>query len=83
MTSPTCEDFPCCGHERGDCDGSLYGTDAAIREDAHRRFFTDDFPDDDYAHCIEGHACHDCEGEPSGWECTWCGRPCPTDAHNY
>lgn len=20
-----CEDFPCCGHELGDCDGSLYG----------------------------------------------------------
>ena len=25
-----CEDFPCCGHEANDCDGSLYGTDASI-----------------------------------------------------
>jgi hypothetical protein len=21
----TCEDFPCCGHELNDCDGSKYG----------------------------------------------------------
>jgi hypothetical protein len=21
-----CEDYPCCGHERGDCKGQLYGT---------------------------------------------------------
>ena len=26
-----CEDFPCCGHEAGDCDGSLYGTEEQIR----------------------------------------------------
>lgn len=25
-----CEDFPCCGHESGDCNGDLYGSDAAI-----------------------------------------------------
>lgn len=25
--SRTCEDFPCCGHELGDCDGSKYGKD--------------------------------------------------------
>ena len=25
-----CEDFPCCGHELGDCDGSLYGSDFEI-----------------------------------------------------
>lgn len=23
----TCEDFPCCDHEFGDCDGSKYGRD--------------------------------------------------------
>lgn len=28
-----CEDYPCCGHEAGDCDGSLYGSD----EDLKRR----------------------------------------------
>lgn len=27
-----CEDFPCCGHERGDCNGLLYGSDEAIKE---------------------------------------------------
>ena len=26
-----CEDYPCCGHEMGDCDGSLYGSDEAIK----------------------------------------------------
>lgn len=31
----TCEDFPCCGHELNDCDGSLYGSDAAIQTDPH------------------------------------------------
>jgi len=28
----SCEDFPCCGHEAGDCDGSLYGTDVSIMQ---------------------------------------------------
>lgn len=27
-----CEDFPCCGHEAGDCNGLLYGSDEAIKE---------------------------------------------------
>lgn len=26
-----CEDFPACGHEMGDCNGALYGSDAAIK----------------------------------------------------
>ena len=30
MTKRFCEDFPCCGHEQGDCDGQKYGSDAAI-----------------------------------------------------
>lgn len=30
-----CEDFPCCGHEAGDCNGLLYGSDAAIKSDPH------------------------------------------------
>ena len=32
----TCEDFPCCGHEMNDCDGSLYGSDDAIKQDMWR-----------------------------------------------
>lgn len=30
-----CEDFPCCGHEPGDCNGELYGSDASIASDPH------------------------------------------------
>lgn len=26
-----CEDFPACGHELGDCNGQLYGSDEAIK----------------------------------------------------
>ncbi len=26
-----CEDYPCCGHEMGDCEGKLYGSDEAIK----------------------------------------------------
>ena len=39
-----CEDFPCCGHENGDCEGRLYGSDADIfdREMARLRN-TDDW----------------------------------------
>lgn len=28
----TCEDFPCCGHEAGDCNGQKYGSDEEIKE---------------------------------------------------
>ena len=36
MTMTTrCEDFPCCGHEPGDCNGELYGSDASIMNDPH------------------------------------------------
>lgn len=31
----TCEDFPCCGHEFGDCNGLKYGSDEAIKSDPH------------------------------------------------
>ncbi len=30
-----CEDYPCCGHEWGDCNGLLYGSDEAIKNDPH------------------------------------------------
>lgn len=30
-----CEDWPCCGDEWGDCDGSKYGTDEQIKSDPH------------------------------------------------
>lgn len=27
-----CEDYPCCGHEAGDCNGLRYGSDESIKE---------------------------------------------------
>ncbi len=33
----TCEDFPCCGHELNDCDGTKYGTDEAIKMAVYRK----------------------------------------------
>lgn len=32
-----CEDFPCCGHEAGDCNGGLYGSDESIKAAEWRR----------------------------------------------
>jgi hypothetical protein len=37
---PFCEDYPCCGHELGDCDGSLYGTDEDIQAQVHMQWAT-------------------------------------------
>lgn len=39
-----CEDFPCCGHEAGDCNGLKYGSDEAIKARVHARW---DNPDID------------------------------------
>lgn len=39
-----CEDYPCCGHEAGDCDGSLYGSDEDIKRRVYER--DDDYEDD-------------------------------------
>lgn len=42
-----CEDYPCCGHEWGDCDGSKYGSDEEIKRRVHERIASgdDDHPD--------------------------------------
>jgi hypothetical protein len=37
-----CEDFPCCGHESGDCEGLKYGSDESIMADAARRMDLED-----------------------------------------
>lgn len=39
-----CEDYPCCGHELGDCNGLKYGSDEAIKAEVYRRW---DDPDID------------------------------------
>lgn len=38
----SCEDFPCCGHEFGDCNGLKYGSDESIMAAEMRRM------DDEY-----------------------------------
>ena len=37
----TCEDFPCCGHEYGDCNGQKYGSDEAIKAYAMEHVYCD------------------------------------------
>ena len=37
-----CEDYPCCGHERGDCEGKLYGSDESIKANAARYAYLED-----------------------------------------
>lgn len=36
-----CEDYPCCGHEAGDCKGQRHGSDKAIKAAAQRRWERD------------------------------------------
>ncbi len=33
----SCEDYPACGHERGDCNGLLYGSDEAIKAQVYEQ----------------------------------------------
>ena len=37
-----CEDYPCCGHEAGDCFGQKYGSDQSIKEAAYERMRMED-----------------------------------------
>ena len=32
-----CEDYPCCGHEQGDCEGLRYGSDKSIKNAEYAR----------------------------------------------
>lgn len=41
-----CEDFPCCGHEAGDCEGQLYGSDADIIAAEYERMRREDYEQD-------------------------------------
>jgi hypothetical protein len=45
-----CEDYPCCEHEMGDCQGLKYGSDEAIKEEVYRRMSNPDYDEyyDDY-----------------------------------
>lgn len=33
-----CEDYPCCGHEAGDCNGLLYGSSESIQAQVERNW---------------------------------------------
>lgn len=48
MVNGHCVDFPCCGHELGDCDGSKYGSDEDIKAAVYARIEAgeDDWPND-------------------------------------
>jgi hypothetical protein len=50
-----CEDYPCCGHEAGDCNGQLYGSDEAIKEHAMA-----------HAHCDHEAGVYECDGLDDG-----------------
>lgn len=39
----SCEDFPACGHEAGDCNGALYGSDEDIKADTMERMSAPDY----------------------------------------
>lgn len=38
----SCEDYPCCGHELGDCEGLKYGSDESLKEQAYRQMELED-----------------------------------------
>lgn len=41
-----CEDYPCCGHEAGDCEGQLYGSDEDIKQRVYDRMNDENYDDD-------------------------------------
>lgn len=50
-----CEDYPCCGHEAGDCDGSLYGSDESIITRVQRDW------DEGHGYCDHEAGIYECE----------------------
>lgn len=77
-----CEDYPCCGHEAGDCDGSLYGSDESIKAyalahaycdheagvyDCDESYFDDDDEDELTAEELEERGTADAEAAYDAW----------------
>jgi hypothetical protein len=50
-----CEDYPCCGHEQGDCNGQRYGSDESIKEAVERAWATG------HGHCDHAEGIYECE----------------------
>lgn len=57
-----CEDYPCCGHERGDCNGLLYGSDEAIKEQVERDWRTG------HGYCEHEAGIYNCEYDDEEWD---------------
>ena len=63
-----CEDYPCCGHEFGDCNGLRYGSDEAIKDIVYNGI--------SYQYCLECEEsvskdltkCPGCGSEELEWE---------------
>lgn len=64
-----CEDFPCCGHEYGDCNGALYGSDEAIKAQVQANWGAG------HGHCDHAEGFYNCEDYSvfGGWSCDDCG----------
>jgi len=56
-----CEDYPCCGHEMGDCNGLKYGSDESIKDLVYNGI--------SYKYCLE---CEAAVGKDDT-ECSGCG----------
>jgi hypothetical protein len=50
-----CEDYPACGHEAGDCNGLLYGSDEHIKQQVYDAWRTG------HGHCDHENGIYDCE----------------------
>jgi len=43
MPNGYCEDYPCCGHEAGDCFGQKYGSDESIKAEVYRKMREEEY----------------------------------------
>lgn len=55
-----CEDYPCCGHEAGDCEGQKYGSEADIKERVYQQWATG------HGYCDHENGIYNCEGDEDG-----------------
>lgn len=65
-----CEDYPCCGHEQGDCDGRKHGSDESIKAQVEKDWA------DGHGYCDHSSGIFNCDGgadEDEEW-CTDCDR---------
>lgn len=63
MTNSTiCEDFPACGHEAGDCNGQLYGSDESIKASVEKAWATG------HGYCDHAEGIYECDGSDLGYD---------------